>query len=102
VRREPAGRLDDARRMRALSSVLLEAYPGRTEPILILCEAYFQDSKNAWSTNDLVAFRRSIRQSLDAAIRAAAIDPASNEAHRLIVDRTHRLNGLEADSAKSR
>jgi len=100
------GRFNDAcrtaGRMKALARTLATLYPDHTEPALILCEAYLQDAKNAWRSDDHAAVQQALRKSLEAAIRASSIDPGSEEAHHFVVDRRQRLARLEAGVSGSK
>ncbi len=66
-----AGQLDVAEttvaRFMAFARRILREYPGRPESHMILSEAYFQDSKNAWKRDDRLRVERSLRQALDSA-----------------------------------
>jgi len=91
-----------AGRMKAFSRATLALYPDHAEPALLLCEAYLQDAKNAWRSDDRAAVRQALEKSLEAAIRASSIDPGSEEAHNFVVDRRQRLARLEAGVSGSR
>jgi eukaryotic-like serine/threonine-protein kinase len=86
-----------ARRYGALAAQFVRTCPGDAEPYLLVSGAYLQDAKNASRAGDHAAVFWSLRQSLEAAVTAAIVDPTSEEARRSVVDRRGRLARHESE-----
>jgi hypothetical protein len=86
--------------MKAFARRLAEHFPEHPGPLLILCEGYLQDAKNAWRTGDRATIRRCVQSSLEAAKRASALDPGSEEVRGFYVDRRRRLAEFDADQKR--
>jgi hypothetical protein len=86
-----------ARRFSALAAEFVRSYPGRAEPYLLVCDEHLQDAKNASRSGDSSKVRTSLVQSLEAAVKAQTIDPSSDEARRVVLDRRHRLEQHESE-----
>ena len=84
------------RRFLAFAEEIVRRYPDRVEPYRLLAEAHLQDAKNATRAGDRASVGRSLRQSLEAALKAEAADPDSAEVHRFVFDRRQRLARYES------
>ena len=84
------------RRFLAFAEEIVRSYPDRVEPYRLLAEAHLQDAKNATRAGDRASVGRSLRQSLEAALKAEAADPDSAEVHRFVFDRRQRLARYES------
>ena len=84
------GQLKDAdltaRRLMAFARRLVQDYPSQPESHMVLSEAYFQVSKNAWKREDYPAIEQELRQALDSARHAVRLNPQREDA-RHFVDR---------------
>ena len=82
-----AGRLDDARRtaacLSAFGKMLARRDPNEAAFHVVLCEAFEQESKNAWKVEDYTAIREALQRALGEARNALSLDP------RNIETRTH-------------
>jgi hypothetical protein len=101
-----AGRLDDARRtadrMLALCRLFEAENPQHPLTYQALSEAYTQMYKNSWRTDDLEAVEHNMRLSLEAALRAQALDPHNEVARSMIYRRQQGLRGLELERAATK
>jgi len=75
-----------AARLMALARRLVRSYPSHPESHVVLSEAYFQVSKNAWKREDFPAIEQALRQALESARRAVSLAP-QREDTRHFVDR---------------
>jgi hypothetical protein len=85
------------RRFGALAAACVRAHPGRAEPYLLVCEALLQDAKNASRAGDRANIEGSLRHSFEAALKAQAVDPGSDDARRFVIDRRQRLAAFESE-----
>ncbi len=97
-----AGKLGDAHRIAdrllALAERLTRAHPDRAVAYMLLSEAYVQKAKNAYREDEAPVIARWERQALEAAIRAATLQPEADEARRLVNDRRARLDKIAPKS----
>ena len=74
-----AGRLDDARQtaacLSAFAKTLARRDPNEAAFHLVLCEAFVQESKNAWKVKDYTAIEDALRKALGEACTALRLDP---------------------------
>jgi hypothetical protein len=93
------GRLGEARktadRMLALGHLLVSRHRDHPAGHLALSDAYTQLYKNAYQTDDMAAVERNMRLSLDAALRAQALDPYDELVRARVVRRQRGLNDLQ-------
>ena len=54
-----------------LAQRLARRFPEHPTSLLVLSDAYFQRSKNAWKHNDVCAVRSALHQSIEALHRAS-------------------------------
>ncbi len=82
----PVGKLGHARRVAdqllALADRLIRSYPDRAASYMLLSEGYVQKAKIAYRENGAPVVERWERKALDAALRAATLEPENEEAHR--------------------
>ena len=82
------GQLKDAdltaRRLMAFARRLVQDYPSQPESHMVLSEAYFQMSKNAWKRKDYPAIEQELRQALDSARHAVSLNPQRKDARHLV------------------
>jgi hypothetical protein len=83
-----------ADKMLALGKDLVERHSDQPMAHLVLSEAYFQLSKNAWRIEDRATVRLTLRRSLDSALRARSLDPESKDARHLAGILQRRLDDL--------
>ena len=92
------GKLGDAHRIAdqllALAERLTRSYPDQAASHMLLSEAYVQRAKNAYREDDAPVIERWERKALDAAVRAATLEPENDEAHGLVKDRRARVKKL--------
>jgi hypothetical protein len=70
----------------AFARMLVEHYPRKPESHMVLSEAHFQVSKNAWKRYDYPVIEQGLRQALASAREAAKL-AAQREDVRHLVDR---------------
>jgi hypothetical protein len=97
VRQRMVGNLDDAHRLAdrllALAERIVRSHPDRAVAYMLLSEAYVQKAKNAYRVNGAPVMGWE-RKALDAADRAATLEPENEEARILVKDRRARLDRL--------
>ena len=93
-----AGRLDDARRtaacLSAFAKLLARRDPNEAAFHLLLCEAFEQESKNAWKVNDYPAIEGALRKALGEASTALRLDPRNTDARLMVAGLQDKLVGL--------
>lgn len=96
-----AGDLDGARRtaatLLALARALVRSDPDETVFHHLLCQAFVQESKNAWKVNDHDAIEAALRQALAEARLALQLDPANMAARTTASVLQDKLARLETD-----
>jgi tetratricopeptide (TPR) repeat protein len=75
---------------------LVAQYPQDPFAHLAMSEAHVQISKNAWRGAGPAEVEDALRQALDSARRALALDPRNVEAQRAVLDRQRRFASLQA------
>jgi serine/threonine protein kinase len=75
---------------------LVAQYPQDPFAHLALSEAYCQISKNAWREADSSEVEDALRQALDSARRALALDPRNAEAQRTAMERQRRFARVDS------
>ncbi len=65
----------------ALADRLIRSYPDRAASYMLLSEGYVQKAKIAYRENEAPVVERWERRALDAALRAATLEPENEEAH---------------------
>jgi eukaryotic-like serine/threonine-protein kinase len=98
------GRLADAEltaaRLMAFGRRLVEHYPGQAESHMVLSEAHFQVSKNAWKHKDLRLVEEALRQALKSARHAVSLNPQREDARHLVDRLLPRLVVFDAGRSK--
>jgi eukaryotic-like serine/threonine-protein kinase len=98
------GRLADAERTAArlmgFARWLVQNYPVQPESHMVLSEAHFQVSKNAWAREDHAAVEQALRQALESARHAVSLSPQREDARRLVDRILPRLVVFDAGRAK--
>ncbi len=93
-----AGELGDAHRIAdqlvALAERLTQSYPDQAVAYILLSEGYVQKAKIAYRDDDESVIEGWERKALDAATRAAAVEPDKAEARNLVKDRHNRLRKI--------
>jgi serine/threonine protein kinase len=93
-----AGKLSDAQRIAgqlvALAERLTRSYPDQAAAYMLLSDGYVQKAKNAYRESDAPVIAGWERKALGAAMRAATLEPDSDEARNLVRDRRARLGKL--------
>ena len=101
-----AGRLDDARDTAACFTALAERLTRRDpgEPLfhLMRCQAFLQQSKNAWKIGDLVAVKDALWDATGEAGTALKLDPRSVDARQMLAALQEKLVGLASEQPPSR
>jgi serine/threonine protein kinase len=91
------GKLGDAHRfadrLLALAERLVRSHPDRAAAYMLLSDAYVQKAKNAYRVDGAPVIGWE-RKALDAADRAAMLEPENEEARRLVKNRRDRLERL--------
>ncbi len=85
-----------AERIRAWADQVIAAYPDQSASYLALCAALAQSVKDAWQTDDRAAVVTSLKSGLEAARKAAMLDPKSVRAQHAIDHFQRRLDGFYA------
>jgi eukaryotic-like serine/threonine-protein kinase len=92
------GNLGDAHpiadRLLALAEGLTRSYPDQAASYMLLSEGYVQKAKNAYREDEDPVIERWERKALDAALRAATLEPENEEALGLVKDRRARLDKI--------
>ncbi len=95
------GRLDDARatvaRLMTIARRLVREYPDSADTYRVLSEAHNQVKKNAFKTNDDHLIEEALVQAVEAAERAASLDPGWIEARGQLARLTEQLASIKAD-----
>ena len=101
-----AGRLDDARRtaacLSAFAKALIRRDPDEVTFHLLLCEAFEQESKNAWKVEDRPAIEEALRKALGEAHTALRLDSRNATARMKVAGLQDKLAGLAAERPLSR
>ena len=89
------GKSEEARhieyRLTAIAQELVRSYPNQSASYIGMSRAHIQSAKNAWNRSRDVEAVESLKKSRDAARRALSLDPARNDARRLVDDCERRL-----------
>ncbi len=100
-----AGRLDDARRtaacLSAFAKMLARRDPNEAAFHLILCEAFEQESKNAWKVEDYATIEDALRKALGEACTALRLDPRNTDARMMVSGLQDKLVGLASQRPKA-
>ena len=101
-----AGRLDDARRtvasLSAFAKALVRRDPGEAMFHVLLCQAFEQESKNAWRVDDRALVEETLRKALGEARLALQLAPGDMAARMKVSNLQDKLAGLESDPPASR
>jgi len=101
-----AGRLDDARQtaacLSAFAKKLARRDPDEAAFHLVLCEAFAQESKNAWKVEDCATIEDSLRKALGEACIALRRDPRNADARLCVAVLQDTLFGLASERPSSR
>jgi len=79
------------------ASQLVAKYPEDPFAHLAMSESYNQIAKNACRDAGPAEVKDALRQALDSARRALALDPRNEDANRAVVDRQRRFAALQTD-----
>jgi eukaryotic-like serine/threonine-protein kinase len=92
------GKLGDAHRIAdqllTLAERMTRSYPAQAAGYMLLSDGYVQKAKNAYREDDASVIEQWERKAVEAAMRAAALEPENAEAHSLVQERRSRLNKL--------
>jgi tetratricopeptide (TPR) repeat protein len=93
-----SGQLDDARRtaakLAAFAKRLVERDPDEPMYHIMLGQAFEQDAKNAWKTEDFAAIEDGLRKATAEARTALRLDPRNGEARRILAGLQEKLMGV--------
>jgi tetratricopeptide (TPR) repeat protein len=96
-----SGRIRDSRRtaemLLAIARRLVIEFPDRADSHIVLSEAYTQFTKNAWRPYDREAIVQSMGKAIEAARDAVKLDPAREDARKLVVKLSERLESDKHD-----
>jgi eukaryotic-like serine/threonine-protein kinase len=73
-----------AGRLTGLARQLVRSHGDQSDSHMLLSEAYFQMSKNAWEREDYPAIQQALRQALESAREAIRLDPERQDARHLV------------------
>ena len=101
-----AGRLDEARRtvasLTAFAKALVRRDPGEAVFHVMLCQAFEQESKNAWRVDDYARVEATLRESLGEARIALQLDPGNMSARMKASVLQDKLARMEFDPTAQR
>jgi hypothetical protein len=93
-----AGRLAEARHtaayLSAFAKLMVKRDPKQAVYHLLLCEAYDQESKNAWKVPDYTAIEAALRKALGEASTALRLDPQNADARMKVAGLQDKLIGI--------
>ena len=98
--------LGDARRtaacLSAFAKKLARRDPDEAAFHMLLCEAFTQESKNAWKVKDYPAIKKALRKAVGEARTALSLDPRNIDTRMSVANLQDKLVGLLSERPSSR